>query len=619
MKAYTKTIYRSIKHNLGRIISIVFIIMIGITCYAGIGTLSSTLKTSFNEFFNSISLSDLNIKSSDEENPGFQSEDLLSFKNDAKVESILPFTSFDFDSFGYNTRLYLFENTMNFERMNLNKLELIEGKYPSESNEVLIEQSSNNILNDYQVGDEIKINLFDALGISYTIKARVSGIVQNPLVFSKDGDVNLITQEPLELMIYSHKSLLPSLIAESIPITDIYLKLKNNEPHNYFSSKYKEFIEENVSYFEERFKDKKYAYLSISENVSFIIMNEYCDKVDIIGIVIPIFFVIVAALVVLTTMSRMIDEDRSEIACYSSLGVSNAKIRFKYMFFCGVFTVLGSILGMTLGLTLLPTIIYPGFKAILFLPPRIWYVNVIPGIIATLIITIVSMSITFYAINKDLKVNPSELMLPKSPKVGKKIWLEKIPPIWKKLPFRFKSSFRNIFRNKKHLIMTVISVAGSTMIVMAGFSLLDVVNYSSDVSVEGLKDTITPISVLIIILALLLTIFVIYNLTNMNIGERIREIATLDVLGYHDNEVCMYIYREISLMATMGIILGIPLGTLLIWFLLEYLNFGSVLDVRWYTYFVSAGLVVFFILIVDLLLIKKIIKIDMTTSLKSVD
>ena len=167
--------------------------------------------------------------------------------------------------------------------------------------------------------------------------------------------------------------------------------------------------------------------------------------------------------------------------------------------------------------------------------------------------------------------------------------------------------------------MTVLSCAGSTVIVFLGFSLLDVVNYSADIGIKGLADTMVPISILIIFLAILLTIFVVYNLTNMNIGERTREIATLGVLGYRDREICMYIYREISLMGAVGIILGIPLGALATYVLLNYLDFGSISDVRWYTYFLSGALVVLFIVIVDMLLIRKILRIDMTTSLKSVD
>jgi putative ABC transport system permease protein len=123
----------------------------------------------------------------------------------------------------------------------------------------------------------------------------------------------------------------------------------------------------------------------------------------------------------------------------------------------------------------------------------------------------------------------------------------------------------------------------------------------------------------VIIFALLLCVFVIYNLTNLNVGERKKEIATLSVLGYHGKEVLGYIYREILMMAIVGAIVGVGLGMALIAFVLMYLDFGSLGDAKWTAYVFSFLVVMLFVVITDLLIAPKILKIEMTTSLKSND
>ncbi len=127
------------------------------------------------------------------------------------------------------------------------------------------------------------------------------------------------------------------------------------------------------------------------------------------------------------------------------------------------------------------------------------------------------------------------------------------------------------------------------------------------------------VAVVVMAFALLLCVFVIYNLTNMNTGERMREIATLKVLGYTEREVAAYIYREILVMAIIGTILGVAAGCGLICFVLAYLDFGSFADVAWWSYLLSAVLVLVFVGIVDLLLMPKIRSVGMTESLKSVE
>ena len=169
--------------------------------------------------------------------------------------------------------------------------------------------------------------------------------------------------------------------------------------------------------------------------------------------------------------------------------------------------------------------------------------------------------------------------------------------------------------------MVIISVLGSLALVMAGLGIYDVSGAVLDI--DGIKvnltSTLQPIALIVIFFAMALSVLVLFNLTNMNIGERQKEIATLKVLGYKTLEVDSYVFREIFAMSLMGIILGIPTGLGLLYFIFKYLDFGSIADIKWSSYLLAFVISLSFIGIVDLLLSRKIHKIDMNDSLKSVE
>jgi len=169
--------------------------------------------------------------------------------------------------------------------------------------------------------------------------------------------------------------------------------------------------------------------------------------------------------------------------------------------------------------------------------------------------------------------------------------------------------------------MVIISVLGSSALVMAGFGIYDVSGAVLDI--DGIKvnltSTLQPIALIVIFFAMALSVLVLFNLTYMNIGERQKEIATLKVLGYKTLEVDSYVFREIFAMSLMGIILGIPTGLGLLYFIFKYLDFGSIADIKWSSYLLAFVISLSFIGIVDLLLSRKIHKIDMNDSLKSVE
>ena len=632
MSAYIKNIFRSIKHNLGKLISLTFIAIIGIAFVAGLGTLSSTIEASYSASFHDHKVAELTIKSTNVS--GFTEKEISQIEETEGVSAVSALTSVDLaltlpdmDEV-VNTRLYVIPD----DPMDITTLDLVDGAWPDEPYEIMVERH-NESLTAHEVGDTIHVTYpLEIFGqqIPITFNLTVSGIVGNPLILLKTGEPMLTNpDETLNDIIYITESSFPSFISSlygAIPKTDVYVRVTIND------SSTLTFAESDYSYYSHHYLDRvnevkervnalgiEAEVLTLEQNASYMTLGGYCDKIDVIALIFPLFFILVVALVVLTTMVRTVDEERPQIACMKSLGMSDKKIVMKYVFMALSATLIAAGVGLAIGLPVLPSVIYPAFSTLLYSPEMVWILSPVAGIIAALGIILVSVIVTIYVVLKQLKERPASLLLPKAPKAGHKTWIEKIKIIWNHLSFKYKSCLRNIFRYKTHLIMTIISVAGSTALVFAGLGLVDIANALEGGNYATLKDTIGPIATVVVVFALLLTVFVVYNLTNMNIGERERELATLKVLGYKDHEVTMYIYREIFIMAVMGIIIGLGLGCLLIWFLTYYLEFGALSDVQWWNYIGSALLVVAFIFIVDALLTPKILKIDMTGSLKSVE
>jgi len=163
--------------------------------------------------------------------------------------------------------------------------------------------------------------------------------------------------------------------------------------------------------------------------------------------------------------------------------------------------------------------------------------------------------------------------------------------------------------------MTVFSMLFSTVLVFMGTALSFAVEYSD----AGLIATIRPISTMIIILAAMLNVLVIYNITNINIEERRREIATLKVLGYRNIEVVGYIFREIFLLTIIGVIIGLPIGYFSMGVVFEFLQFGGNQYVNWYVWIIVTIVSFLSLALADLLLFKKIHRTDMNGSLKSIE
>ena len=561
----------------------------------------------------------------------------------------------------------------------------------------------------------------------------------------------------------------------------------------------------------EELEEPTWYWLDRDANAGFASMKGDADRMTSLSTVFPIMFFLVAALVALTTMTRMVEEERTLIGTYKALGYRNGTIMSKYLLYALLATILGSILGILFCNALIPAVCWNSYRIMYTVPDviaplRIGYA--LGGIAASLVCT---MGATFLSCISSLRETPAALMQPKAPKAGKRILLERITPVWKRLNFIHKVTARNLFRYKKRLFMTIIGIAGCTGLLLTGFGIKDsvsavvglqyseILHYDTTIQIqsedelsqeatallqnpdsftdyllthtestdiasdtaeqsasvvvpkqaEKLSDFITlrtrighdPIAfdgnavviteklaknlgveigdtvsidnedgtpcsftitgitenylynylyvapqqyedvmgetpeyrqilaksttettgeesqlsnrmlaldgvetvqfnsalsdnfdtmiasldyviLVIVLFAGVLAFIVLYNLTNINITERQREIATIKVLGFFDREVSAYVFRETGILTILGSLAGLVFGVVLHHFTIntvevEMVMFGR--QIQWPSFLYAFALTLLFAVLVDVVMYRKLKKISMVESLKSID
>lgn len=201
------------------------------------------------------------------------------------------------------------------------------------------------------------------------------------------------------------------------------------------------------------------------------------DGISAIGFMFPIIFFLVAALVSLTTMTRMVEEQRTQIGTFKALGYSKLEISKKYFLYALYATLSGSVIGVVLGEALIPRLIVETYKIVYVnLNKTVVTPNILYAVIAIAIAVVCTTGAALIASRKYLKETPASLMRPETPKVGKKIFLEKIDGFWLRLNFSQKAALRNLFRYKKRLFMTLFGVAGCMALMLVGFGIRDSVS-----------------------------------------------------------------------------------------------------------------------------------------------
>lgn len=656
MKTYLKTLVIMFKKHITRFVSLIFIVLVSIGFISGIGTSADKIKYSLTDYYKARNVSDLIIKNTSAD--GFSEEQISNIKDLYGESNVIYGASFDTEITVNGekqlVRLCFFDGLEDILSPSVNVPEVTELVNLPETDGINIAyaEAADNKIKGVEAGIEIELDFisiaeelaeeeFPAALKNFIspVKVTVGGTVQSPLTFAKDGEPSWKNGEDtkvpdmidevnalitLENILYIPYSVIPEIPAvpyfhpeaeKLIKITDVYAAFDNRDKFNCFDKDYESYVEAQKEIILETasINSDDVRFISLYDNFSFVSLNSYADKVSGIGYVLMAAFLFVTGLVALSNMTRLMEEERGQIACLRTLGYSAPKIIFKYLLFAMIATGIGGVSAYFVGLGLAYLICYV-FNYSFVMPPITSRVALLYFLVVFIVIAVVIIASTVISGLKMTGEAPANLLRPKPPKAGKKVFLERIPFIWNLLSFKYKSTMRNVLRYLSRFIMTVISVAVSTSLVMAGLSLLDLCLSGSITS-----PSIMGVAAVVIVFAGLLTAVVIYTLTNINVSERNRELATLKVLGYHEKEVSGYIFREVYVDTAIGIIFGYPLSALIITFIFEVIGLGKLSGISWYWWLVTPFVVLAFTFIVTLMLSPKILRIDMNESLKAIE
>lgn len=477
-----KHIFMKIKDNYKRFLSLICMAFLGVGFYAGIQSSSPDMLKTLDNFYDENNVYDISVIS----NVGLTEDDLLKLSKIKNVELAINIqekdTYLEIEENNYVVKLIEYNSQMN-------NVYIKEGRLPKNSNEVSVD---NSLLenNNLKLGDNITID-----GKKYSIV----GNVISPLYFSAERPNSNLGSGKVDYYIYVYNGSLDLEAYSNIYIavkgakkyltnSDSYKKLINNVKKDIdlikdkqqdirYDELYSDIIETSemygISIDESKFIKPKWYIYDRLDNTSYKELINASDNLKKIGNIFPIIFFAISVLVSLISMMRMIEEDRVENGTLKSLGYNSFHITLKYVIYSLLATTIGSSVGAIFGSYMIPSVIWNIYKKIFFIPKFIYLLKSDYNALGLWICILCICGTSVIVCIKNLREVPANLMRPKAPKSGKKILLERINFIWKKLKFSDKITIRNIFRYKSRVITTVLGIAGCTSLILAGFGLKD--------------------------------------------------------------------------------------------------------------------------------------------------
>lgn len=477
-----KHIFMKIKDNYKRFLSLICMAFLGVGFYAGIQSSSPDMLKTLDNFYDENNVYDISVIS----NVGLTEDDLLKLSKIKNVELAINIqekdTYLEIEENNYVVKLIEYNSQMN-------NVYIKEGRLPKNNNEVSVD---NALLenNNLKLGDSITID-----GKKYSIV----GNVISPLYFSAERPNSNLGSGKVDYYIYVYNGSLDLEAYSNIYITvkgakkyltnsDSYKKLINNvkkyidlikdkQQDIRYDELYSDIIETSemygISIDESNFIKPKWYIYDRLDNTSYKELINASDNLKKIGNIFPIIFFAISVLVSLISMMRMIEEDRVENGTLKSLGYNSFHITLKYVIYSLLATTIGSSVGAIFGSYMIPSVIWNIYKKIFFIPKFIYLLKSDYNALGLWICILCICGTSVIVCIKNLREVPANLMRPKAPKSGKKILLERINFIWKKLKFSDKITIRNIFRYKSRVITTVLGIAGCTSLILAGFGLKD--------------------------------------------------------------------------------------------------------------------------------------------------
>ena len=467
-----KNSIKKIKKSFGRYLSLVFIILIGVGFYTGIIKSIPNIRDVQTEYYNDKNAMDIKIIST----LGFNDDDILALKELDDISVAVG--SFSLDTLVNDdvVRVHALEE-------DINRVLLIDGRMPSSNNECVADDAF------YEVGDKIVINN-DSSNDLRVLEYEVVGTVYSPLYTGNEYGSSDIGNGKLYSFVYVLKD---NFLSDYYTEAFISIDTKNDIP---YSDSYNEDVSDVIHKLENVKKERlsvrideivKQSFGMITKDslsnhdwfimdrdeaiASYSILGSQYTQVTTIANIIPIFFIIIVALMTSNTMARMITEERGEMGTLLSLGYSNSKVISTYLWYVLSATLSGAIIGYFVGTITLPQLVYNCFP--IYFPEIEYRFDSFLLFISVFVSSILMICVTIYSCFKELRQKPAYLLRPEAPKSGKKILLERINFIWSKLSFSMKITIRNISRYKNRVLITLIGTAGCTFLIMLGFALRD--------------------------------------------------------------------------------------------------------------------------------------------------
>ncbi len=462
-KALRKDFFREIRKSKSRFISIFFIVALGSAFFSGVRSSEPDMRYSADHYYDESEMMDIRVISP----MGLTKEDLESISNVKGVEKASIYMTQELsctrDSLEYNIRkIATEEGRDNFL--------LREGEFPVNQGECLVD-------NAFAKAHEIELG--DKLTFSSGEQQTVVGMGDSCWYLSWDRGTCSIGNGKVDGFVVVPMSSFPSSV-----YSEIHVRVAGAKELVAYTEEYENKVNEVKQRIEAVAETKQFRWYVLDRNSleTYVEFGQDTSRIGALGNVFPLIFFIVAALISLTTMTRMVEEQRMQIGTLKALGYSNKSITAKYLLYALLATLSGGILGVLVGEKLFPYIIITAYGLMYVGLPEYfapWQLQ--PALIAVSISVAVTTLAAIGATYKELMGKPAELMRPVSPKAGKRVLIERVSFIWKRLNFTKKATIRNLFRFKKRFFMTVFGIGGCMALLMVGFglrdSIFDVVKY----------------------------------------------------------------------------------------------------------------------------------------------
>ncbi len=509
MKTRRKNIFRRIKSSFSRFLAILFIVALGSGFMAGLAATSPDMLETADTYFDDTVWYDLDIKCP----LGFTDEDVIAASEIPDVDMIVASRVldlvYDTPDTSYTCRVYgLLDKEGNSD---VNKLRLLEGRMPQNNAECVVQTSSARYTEkSAEIGNVITLSEenedYDSLCENLAeLSLTVVGIVESPMSIAVMQEPTNVGSGSVGMHVFTQKELF-----EMPYYTDLYVTLRGAKEIDTFSDDYRTISDKAETAFlslgekrgvlrAEMIRKDIEKMLNIGvpvpmaeellasldgtwivrtrrDSEGFASYDSNVSKVSALAKIFPVFFFSVALLVALTTMTRLVEENRTEAGTLKALGYANKSILGEYLLYAALSSVLGCTLGFAVGFRIFPYAIYSAYSMMYTLPsvvlPIRW--NIVAWVAPVTVGSILIAAV--FACFDEFRSLPASLMQPKAPPAGKRILFERIPVLWKHLSFSYKVTCRNLFRYKKRLFMTLLGVAGCTALLLTGFGVRDSVS-----------------------------------------------------------------------------------------------------------------------------------------------